>query len=114
MSVILLVEDDVALRWVLQANLRAGDFEVLEAGTGEDALTVVASAQPDLVVLDLGLPGIDGFETLRRLRAVSPVPVVVLTARDSLPDKVAALDLGADDYVVKPFESEELAARVRR
>ncbi len=113
MSVVLIVEDDVSLRWMLQASLRTEGVEVLEAGTGEDALIVVAGAQPDLVVLDLGLPGIDGFETLRRIRAVSTVPVVVLTVRDERSDKIAALDLGADDYVVKPFDTEELAARVR-
>jgi two-component system, OmpR family, KDP operon response regulator KdpE len=112
-SVVLLVEDDVSLRWMLYAGLRTGDFDVLEAGSGEEALSVVARAQPDLVVLDLGLPGIDGLETLRRLRSVSTIPVVVLTVRDGLPDKVAAFDSGADDYVVKPFETEELAARVR-
>ncbi len=113
MNVVLLVEDDVALRWMIHASLRDDDVEILEAGSGEEALRVVANAQPDLVVLDLGLPGIDGLETLRRLRGVSAVPVVVLTVRDALADKVAALDSGADDYVVKPFESEELAARVR-
>ena len=113
MSTVLLVEDDVALRWMLHASLRSVDVEVLEAGSGEEALSVAATAHPDLVVLDLGLPGIDGLETLRRLRSVSSVPVIVLTARDALSDKVAALDSGADDYVVKPFEDAELVARVR-
>jgi two-component system, OmpR family, KDP operon response regulator KdpE len=112
-SVVLLVEDDVPLRWILRAGLTASDFELLEARSGEEALSVVANAQPDVIVLDLGLPGIDGLETLRRLRSVSRIPVVVLTVRDGLADKIDALDSGADDYVVKPFEMDELAARVR-
>jgi len=113
MSTVLLVEDDVALRWMLHASLRSDDFDVLEAGSGEEALQVNAKAGPDLVVLDLGLPGIDGLETLRRLRTVSSVPVVVLTVREGLSDKITALDAGADDYVVKPFDTDELLARVR-
>jgi two-component system, OmpR family, KDP operon response regulator KdpE len=113
MSVVLLVEDDTLLRRALRASLRQGDFEVREVATGEDALVVVANEHPDLVVLDLGLPGMDGLETLRHVRSFSKAPVVVLTVRDQLRDKVAALDWGADDYVLKPFETEELLARVR-
>jgi two-component system KDP operon response regulator KdpE len=112
-SVVLVVEDDFALRWMLHASLHADDVDVLEAGTGEEALTVAARTQADAVVLDLGLPGIDGLEMLRRLRAFSDIPVVVVSVRDGLADKVAALDAGADDYVVKPFETDELLARVR-
>jgi two-component system, OmpR family, KDP operon response regulator KdpE len=110
---VLLVEDDLPLRRALRGGFRTADFEVLEAATGEEALMVVANEQPDLVVLDLGLPGIDGLETLRHLRTFSHAPVVVLTVRDALADKIAALDAGADDYVQKPFDTEELLARAR-
>jgi two-component system, OmpR family, KDP operon response regulator KdpE len=110
---VLMVEDDMPLRRALRANLLAGGVEVLEAATGEEALIVLWSDQPDMVILDLQLPGIDGLETLRHLRGFSKVPVVVLTVRDTLRDKVAALDAGADDYVTKPFETDELLARVR-
>jgi two-component system KDP operon response regulator KdpE len=113
MSTVLLVEDDLSLRWTLLANLTAEALDVVEAGSGEEALRVAAEARPDLMLLDLGLPGIGGLETLRRLRAVSSMPVVVLTVQDSLHDKVTALNAGADDYVVKPFEPDELVARVR-
>ena len=95
------------------ANLRARGFEVLTAANGETALTAAETHQPDCVVLDLGLPGIDGLEVLRRLRTWTQVPVVVLTAVDGERDKVAALDLGADDYVTKPFGVAELMARIR-
>jgi len=112
-TTILVVEDDAPLRRALRTSLRAREFEVAEAGSGEEALVLAADRQPDLVVLDLGLPGIDGVETLRRLRHFSDAPVVVLSARDQQPDKVSALDAGADDYVAKPFDMEELLARVR-
>ena len=113
MSAVLLVEDDRMLRRALRASFRNWDFDVAEAESGEEALTVVSGDPPDLVVLDLTLPGIDGLETLRHLRTFSDVPVVVLTVRDSLRDKVAALESGADDYVLKPFAPEELLARSR-
>ena len=113
MSSVLLVEDDRQLRRTLRASFRMWDFEVSEAASGEEALTHVSSSSPDLVVLDLTLPGIDGLETLRHLRTFSGAPVLVLTVRDSLKDKVAALESGADDYVVKPFEPDELLARAR-
>jgi two-component system KDP operon response regulator KdpE len=113
MSRVLLVEDDIPLRRALRGSLLTGDFEVLETATGEEALVVASVDQPELVLLDLMLPGIDGLETLRHLRSFSRVPVVVMTVRDALADKVAALDAGADDYIVKPFEPEELLARVR-
>jgi two-component system KDP operon response regulator KdpE len=89
------------------------NFDVIEASTGEDALALLAIDDPDLVVLDLKLPGIDGIEVLEHLRSFSKVPVVVLTVRDQLDDKVGALNAGADDYLVKPFEPEELIARSR-
>jgi len=113
MSTVLLVEDDQTLRRVMRAQFRAWDFDVTEAGSGEEALGVLSESPPDLVVLDLGLPGIDGLETIRYLRTFSTVPVLVLTVRDSLADKIAALESGADDYVLKPFEPEELRARAR-
>ncbi len=113
MSRILIVEDDLALRRALRGNLETTDLEVLETATGEEALIVASTQHPDLVILDLGLPGLDGLETLHHLRAYSSVPVLVLTVREALRDKVAALDAGADDYVTKPFETDELLARVR-
>jgi two-component system KDP operon response regulator KdpE len=113
MSAVLLVEDNARLRRALRASFRTSEYGVLEAANGEDALTMIASERPDLVVLDLRLPGIDGLETLRHLRSFSAVPVIVLTVVDDLRTKLAALDSGADDYVVKPFEPKELLARAR-
>jgi two-component system, OmpR family, KDP operon response regulator KdpE len=112
-SAVLLVEDDRTLRRALRASFRNWDFDVVEAGSGEEALTSLSESTPDLVILDLTLPGIDGLETLRHLRTFTDVPVVVLTVRDSLRDKVTALESGADDYVLKPFQPEELLARAR-
>src|SRR5205823_14557636 len=113
MSSVLVIEDDGPLRRALRTSLRARELEVVEATTGEEGLVIAADRRPDAVLLDLGLPGIDGIETLRRLRTFSDVPVVVLTARDRQVDKIAALDAGADDYVTKPFDTEELLARIR-
>ncbi len=113
MSVVLLVEDDKLLRRALRASFRGWGFDVQEAERGEEALSLVSDEAPDLVVLDLSLPGIDGLETLRHLRTFTSVPVIVLTVRDSLNDKVSALESGADDYLVKPFEPDELLARAR-
>ncbi len=113
MSAILLVEDDPALRRALRTTLRNREFEVHEAPTGESAIIIAADRRPDVVILDLGLPDLDGVEVLRRLRAFSEVPVIVLTARDDPSEKVRSLDAGADDYVTKPFDTEELLARIR-
>ena len=113
MTVILLVDDDPALLRTLRINLRARGYQVLVARDGRTALQASVEEEPDLVVLDLGLPDIDGVTVLRRLRRDSSVPVVVLSARHSSDDKVEALDLGADDYVTKPFGVEELMARIR-
>ncbi|MBM6402378.1 response regulator transcription factor [Phycicoccus sonneratiae] len=110
---VLVVDDDPTIRRTLRINLRARGYEVEEVGSGLDALATVHDAPPDLVVLDLGLPDLDGVEVLRRLRATSRVPVVVLSARHQSDDKVEALDEGADDYVTKPFGMDELMARVR-
>jgi len=112
-NTILIVEDDAPLRRALRTSLRARDLVVHEAGSGEEALVLAADRRPDLVLLDLGLPGIDGIETIARLRTFTDAPVIVLTARDRPADKVAALDAGADDYVTKPFDIDELLARVR-
>lgn len=97
----------------MRINLRARGYEVIVARDGRTALQVVAEDEPDLLVLDLGLPDLDGVSVLRRLRATNTVPVIVLSARHSSEDKVEALDLGADDYVTKPFGVEELMARIR-
>jgi two-component system KDP operon response regulator KdpE len=110
---ILLIEDDPALRRALRTSLRSRDFEVLESATGEDAIVIAADRRPDVVLLDLGLPDLDGIDVLRRLRVFSEVPVIVLTARDDQSEKERSLDAGADDYVTKPFDTEELLARIR-
>ena len=100
------------LRAVANA-LKARDYDVLTAGNGETALDVLAREEVDLMLLDLGLPGIEGHEVIRRLRAWSDVPVIVISVRDAQAEKVAALDAGADDYVIKPFGIGELLARMR-
>ena len=109
----LLVDDDATLRRTLGIGLRAEGHEVLVAADGRSALQALREDKPDIVVLDLGLPDLSGVEVLRRLRAWSTIPVVVLSARAESTEKVQALDLGADDYVTKPFGMEELLARVR-
>ena len=108
-----MVDDDATLRRTLGIGLRADGHDVLLAGDGRSALQASREDKPDLVVLDLGLPDVSGVEVLRRLRAWSTVPVVVLSARAESAEKVQALDLGADDYVTKPFGMEELLARIR-
>lgn len=110
---VLVVEDEQEIRRFLRLTLAAQGYRVLEATTGAQALVEAASRQPDLVVLDLGLPDLDGFVVLRRLREWSRVPVIILSARGEESDKVTALDAGADDYVGKPFGAAELLARVR-
>ena len=110
---VLLVDDDPTLRRTLQIGLRAEGHEVLITGDGRSALQALREDKPDLVVLDLGLPDVSGVDVLRRLREWSTVPVVVLSARAESTEKVQVLDLGADDYVTKPFGMEELLARIR-
>jgi len=110
---VLVVDDEPQIRRALATNLRARDYEVDLAATGEEALQLVVDRHPDVVVLDLGLPGIDGLEVVRSLRTWSRVPIVVLSVREAERDKVAALDAGADDYVTKPFGMSELLARLR-
>lgn len=110
---ILLAEDEVALRDFVSRNLRARGFEVLEASNGLEAIAVWERENPHLLILDIMMPRMDGLEVCRRVREHSAVPIIVLTALDMESDKVAALDLGADDYLTKPFGVEELLARVR-
>jgi two-component system, OmpR family, KDP operon response regulator KdpE len=110
---ILLVDDEVAIQRALAPLLRARGYDVEVAGTGTDAMRAFEDRTPDLVVLDLGLPDIEGTEVCRRIRRTSKTPIVVLSARGGEADKVSALDLGADDYVTKPFSPEELLARIR-
>jgi two-component system KDP operon response regulator KdpE len=112
-SRILVVDDDVQICRALAINLRGSGYEVESATTGEEALRLAAASPPDLVLLDLGLPGLDGLEVIEGIRGWTPVPIVVLSARDADKSKVAALDAGADDYVTKPFSMSELLARVR-
>jgi two-component system KDP operon response regulator KdpE len=113
MSRVLVVDDEPQIRRALGINLRARGYEVDLAPDGENALDVAARNHPDVVVLDLGLPGIDGVDVIRGLRGWSQVPIVVLSVRDAEGDKVAALDAGADDYVTKPFGMDQLLARLR-
>ena len=113
MSRILIVDDDIALARALGINLRARGFDVAIAHDGREALELLARVQPEVVVLDLGLPDLDGIEVLHGIRGWNPVPVLVLSARSTSDEKVAALDAGADDYVTKPFEMNELMARIR-
>jgi two-component system KDP operon response regulator KdpE len=110
---ILLVDDEVSLQRTMTPLLRSRGYEVVTVGTGQDALAAAGIEPPDLVVLDLGLPDMDGIEVCRRIRARWTMPIIVLSARGAERDKVGALDEGADDYVTKPFGSEELLARVR-
>src|SRR5436190_19433583 len=110
---VLVVEDDVDIAGVLRRSLDKDGYDVRVAGDGEAALEQAAVFEPDAVVLDLGLPKLDGVEVCRRLRADGDVPILVLTARHALESRVEGLDSGADDYLVKPFERDELLARLR-
>jgi two-component system, OmpR family, KDP operon response regulator KdpE len=112
-SRILVVDDEPQLLRALGTNLKARGYEVELAATGEAALTVAARTHPDVVVLDLGLPGIDGTDVIRGLRGWTSVPIIVLSVRETESEKVEALDAGADDYVTKPFGMDELLARLR-
>lgn len=110
---ILVVDDEVEILRALQRSLAAHGYEVFTAGSGEEALEAIAYHRPDLMVLDLGLPGMSGLEVCRRVRAQSNLPIIVLSVKDTERDKVMALDLGADDYVSKPFGMDEVLARIR-
>ena len=110
---ILVIEDEPPLQKFLRLTLGTQDYNVIEASTGEQGLRHAAMSRPDLIVLDLGLPDMDGVEVTRRLREWSAIPIIVVSARGKEPDKVIALDAGADDYLTKPFGVGELLARVR-
>jgi len=110
---ILVVDDDRALREALRRALTLAGYEVQVAEDGEQALELLAQMEPDAVVLDVGLPGIDGLEVCRRVRLGSRVPILILTARDAVANRIDGLDAGADDYMVKPFDVDELKARLR-
>jgi two-component system KDP operon response regulator KdpE len=112
-TTILVVDDEPQIRRALRTSLEAHGYEVQTAGTGEEAVVAAAEDAPDLVFLDLGLPDLDGTEVIRRVRAFSEVPVIVISVRDQQADKVSALDAGADDYVAKPFGMQEVLARLR-
>ena len=110
---VLVVDDEPAIRRFLRTSLTAHDYAVFEAVNGKEALTAVAAHRPDLVILDLGLPDLDGIEVTRRLREWTPIPIIMLTVQEQEAAKIAALDAGADDYVTKPFGMGELLARMR-
>ncbi len=113
MATILVVDDDPKIRSVLGRGLRFEGYTTYLAADGQEALQIARTSALDLVVLDVMLPGMDGLEVCRRLRRGSSVPILMLTARDAVPDRIAGLDSGADDYLVKPFDFDELLARVR-
>ncbi len=110
---ILVVDDDPQIRRVMKATLVGHGYETIEARTGEEALESLPSVMPNLVLLDMNMPGMGGLETCRAIRSGSDIPVIILSVRNTEKDKVAALDAGADDYVTKPFGIEELLARIR-
>jgi DNA-binding response OmpR family regulator len=113
MKTILVVDDEPKIATLARDYLEHAGFAVLTAGDGPSALTTIRQRRPDLVVLDLGLPGLDGLDVTRELRRASTIPIVMLTARDDELDKLLGLELGADDYLTKPFSQRELVARVR-
>ncbi len=110
---VLIVEDEEKLARFIELELIHEGYEVQKAFDGREGLSIAEKSSPDLILLDIMLPGINGIEVLRRIRKTSKVPVILLTARDSVNDKVSGLDMGADDYITKPFEIEELLARIR-
>src|SRR5215831_7067739 len=109
----LIIDDEVQIRRLLRVVLEAENYQVREAKTGQEALTEAASRRPDVILLDLGLPDMEGIAVLKRLREWSEIPVLILTVRDDEQEKVSALDAGAEDYVTKPFSTPELLARLR-
>jgi two-component system response regulator MprA len=113
MTTILVVDDDPKISSVVSRGLRFEGYTVQVALDGQEALRIARSDPPDLVIMDVMLPGMDGLEVTRRLRRGTNVPILMLTARDAVPDRIAGLDSGADDYLVKPFDFDELLARVR-
>ena len=110
---IVVVDDEPSIRELLVASLHFAGYEVETAASGSEAIEVIEKTQPDLIILDVMLPGLDGFEVCRKVREFSTIPIIMLTAKDELEDKVTGLDLGADDYITKPFAIQELLARIR-
>ena len=110
---VLIVDDELQIRRFLRVSLEANGYSVHETDAGHDAIVKMAQLRPDLVILDMGLPDMDGLEVLRRIREWTKTPVIILSVRDNDRDKIAALDAGADDYLTKPFSTEELLARMR-
>ncbi len=110
---ILIVDDELQIRRFLRVSLEANGYDVHETDSGHDAIVKTAQLRPDLIILDMGLPDMDGLEVLKRLREWTKTPVIILSVRDADRDKIAALDAGADDYLTKPFSTEELLARMR-
>ncbi|MEA4907590.1 MAG: response regulator transcription factor [Chloroflexi bacterium] len=113
MTLILVVDDEILYQHLLKVNLEKEGYDIIACGNGEDALEMVSSRHPDLVILDVMMPKLDGISTCERIRQFSNVPIIVVTARGEEQDRVRGLDVGADDYVVKPFSATELVARVR-
>jgi two-component system alkaline phosphatase synthesis response regulator PhoP len=113
MATILVVDDEPQILQLLRDHLEAAGFSVLDAADGRGAVRVAGTEHPDLIVLDLGLPGLDGLDVTRSLRKDNPVPIIMLTARSDESDKLVGLELGADDYITKPFSPKELVARIR-
>jgi len=112
-ALVLVIEDEAPIRCFLRAFLESQGFRFLEAESGEEGLGMAASHQPDVILLDLGLPGMDGLDVIRRIRQWTATPILVISARGKEQDKIEALDAGADDYLIKPFSVGELAARMR-
>ncbi len=112
-ATVLVVDDERKLRELVRSYLERAGFTVLSTGSGAEAITMAAAAEPDLVVLDLGLPDVPGETVARELRAIAPVPIVMLTAKSGEEDRIAGLELGADDYVTKPFSPRELVLRIQ-
>jgi two-component system KDP operon response regulator KdpE len=112
-NTIVIIDDEAQIRKILSITLEAADYKIIEAAKGKDGIVAVANYHPQLVILDLGLPDENGFSVLKEIRSWSNVPVIILTVKNSEEDIVKALDLGADDYITKPFNSAELVARIR-
>jgi two-component system KDP operon response regulator KdpE len=112
-AIVIVIEDEIQIRRFLRTSLMAESYQVIEAGTGKQGLSEAKSRKPDLIILDLGLPDMDGVEVIKEVRTWSSVPIIILSARSQESDKIAALDAGADDYLVKPFSVGELLARIR-
>ena len=110
---VLIIDDEVQIRRFLRISLEAGGYAVHEAGAGKEGIFIAAKIRPDLIILDLGLPDMDGLTVVKQLREWTQTPIIILSVRDADQDKVAALDAGADDYLTKPFSTDELLARIR-